>query len=97
MTPSRPYVIVAACSPTASPRPSGSTPIRSTGSSRNAEKMPIALEPPPTQAPTTSGRLPVISTNCSRASMPTTFWKSRTMSGNGCGSTTEPMQQIESS
>ena len=45
--------------------------------------MPIALLPPPTHASTTSGRLPVISTNCSRASMPTTFWKSRTMSGNG--------------
>ena len=54
--------------------------------------MPIALDPPPTHASTTSGRLPVISTNCSRASMPTTFWKSRTMSGNGCGPTTEPMQ-----
>ena len=84
--------MVAAWSPRASPRPSGSTPMSSTGSSRNPEKMPIALLPPPTQASTTSGRLPVISTNCSRASMPTTFWKSRTMSGNGCGPTTDPMQ-----
>ena len=48
--------------------------------------------PPPTQAQTASGRIPVISLNCSRASIPTHIWKSRTISGNGCGPSTEPMQ-----
>ena len=43
--------------------------------------MPIELEPPPVQATTASGSLPSAARNCSRASRPTTDWKSRTMVG----------------
>ncbi len=57
-----------------------------------AWKMPMALEPPPTQATTASGSRPVMASTCSRASRPMTRWKSRTISGNGCGPPTEPMQ-----
>ena len=46
-------------------------------------QIPAALLPPPQQAVTTSGRNPVISINCSRASTPTTIWKSRTINGKG--------------
>ena len=54
--------------------------------------MPMALEPPPTQAQTASGSSPIMSRYCSRASWPTTFWKSRTIMGKGWGPTTVPMQ-----
>ena len=56
-------------------------------------KVPIAFEPPPTHATTKSGSAPPrISRHCSRASSPTMRWNSRTIHGNGCGPTTEPMQ-----
>ena len=47
----------------------------------NAEKSPIALEPPPTQAITASGSRPASSSICARASLPMTDWKSRTIAG----------------
>ena len=46
----------------------------------------------PTQATMASGSSPVMSRNCSRASSPTTCWKSRTIMGKGWGPNTEPMQ-----
>ena len=33
-----------------------------------------------------------MASTCSRASTPMIRWKSRTISGNGCGPPTEPMQ-----
>ena len=54
--------------------------------------MPIALDPPPTQATTASGSRPVSSIVWRRVSIPITRWKSRTISGNGCGPMTDPMQ-----
>ena len=53
-------------------------------------KIPMALEPPPTQAVTASGSAPVSSSTCARASSPMTRWKSRTITGNGCGPATVP-------
>ena len=58
----------------------------------NAWNTPIALEPPPTQAMTASGSRPARPITCSRASTPMIRWKSRTITGNGCGPITEPMQ-----
>jgi hypothetical protein len=52
---------------------------------------PAALLPPPTQAITTSGSFPSTSRHCARASSPMMRWKSRTIMGNGCGPTTDPM------
>ena len=57
----------------------------------NAVNMPIAFEPPPTHAATTSGSPPSADANCALASSPITRWKSRTIAGNGCGPTTDPM------
>jgi hypothetical protein len=54
--------------------------------------MPIAFEPPPTHATIASGRRPSAAWICSRASIPITRWKSRTIVGYGCGPITEPMQ-----
>ena len=56
----------------------------------NASKMPIALLPPPTQATIASGSRPASSRICARASRPITDWNSRTISGYGCGPSTEP-------
>ena len=84
--------MVAAWSGVSRPLPPGSTPTSFTASSgRNSVNMPMAFEPPPTQAVTTSGNLPSRARNCARASRPTMLWKSRTIFGNGCGPTTEPM------
>ena len=91
-TPSRPWVMVIACSPLVAERPPGSTPTSATSaSSRNAVNAPIALEPPPTAATTALGSAPNRSWNWARASRPTTDWKSRIIVGNGCGPTTEPI------
>ena len=60
------------------------------GSSRKAVNMPIALDPPPTQAATASGSRPVSSRHCARASSPMPRVKSRTMLGNGCGPAAVP-------
>ena len=59
-------------------------------SSMNASKIPIALLPPPTQATTRSGSRPAAARICARASWPITDWNSRTISGYGCGPSTEP-------
>ena len=60
----------------------------------NASKMPMALLPPPTQATMTSGRRPRSSWHWRLASWPMTDWNSRTMSGYGCGPSTEPEQVV---
>ena len=52
----------------------------------------MALDPPPTQAITASGSRPAAASTWPRASTPMIRWKSRTMTGNGCGPITEPMQ-----
>ena len=41
--------------------------------------------------PVEAGSRPVRSRHCARASTPMTRWKSRTIAGNGCGPTTEPI------
>ena len=52
----------------------------------------MALLPPPTQATTLVGQPAVAFAASARAaSRPITDWKSRTIVGNGCGPTTEPM------
>ena len=56
----------------------------------NASKIPMALLPPPTQATIASGSLPNCAMHCARASRPITDWNSRTISGYGCGPSTEP-------
>ena len=43
-----------------------------------------------THAVTAVGRAPVASSTWARASSPMIFWKSRTISGNGCGPATVP-------
>ena len=52
--------------------------------------MPIAFDPPPTQAATASGSRPVSSSTWALASSPMIRWKSRTITGNGCGPPTVP-------
>ena len=52
--------------------------------------MPIALLPPPTHATTASGSRPAAARICARASAPMTDWNSRTISGYGCGPSTDP-------
>ena len=77
--------------PVPTPSPPASKPIsRTRASPMNAWKMPIAFEPPPTQATTASGSRPAARATCSRASTPITRWKSRTITGNGCGPITVP-------
>ena len=93
ITPAEPPEIVAACRPVATPSPPASQPIRATSASpMKAWNAPIAFEPPPTHAMTASGSLPASACICSLASTPMTRWKSRTMTGKGCGPITEPMQ-----
>jgi hypothetical protein len=53
----------------------------------NGWKIQAAFEPPPTHATTA----PSFSRHCARHSRPIMLWKSRTIIGNGCGPTTEPM------
>src|SRR5829696_3009492 len=50
------------------------------------------LDPPPTQATARSGRRPSAARIWARASSPMTRWNSRTISGNGWGPTTEPIE-----
>ena len=87
----RPPPIDAACLPLSTPSPPASTPRnRTSRSSRNALKIPIAFEPPPTQATTTLGSAPTRSSHCARASRPMIDWNSRTIAGYGCGPIAEP-------
>jgi len=79
--------------PLCSPWPAASTPTRRTpASARKGWKIPIAFDPPPTHATIASGSRPAAARICSRASIPITRWKSRTIVGYGCGPITEPMQ-----
>ena len=90
-TPTRPAVIEAPCRPVASPSPPGSTPmILTRRSPMNGWKSPIAFEPPPTHATSASGSRPSACRACRRVSAPMTAWKSRTITGYGCGPSAEP-------
>ena len=75
------------------PEPAASTPNMATpASSTNGANRPAALEPPPTHATSASGRRPVAVWIWFLTSCPITAWKSRTITGYGCGPATEPMR-----
>src|SRR4029453_10306655 len=90
-TPTAPALIEAPWRPVAIPSPPGSTPmIRTRRAPTNGWKSPIAFDPPPTHATRTSGSRRSTRRLWRRASCPITAWRSRTITGYGCGPSAEP-------